>query len=492
MDRRLLVALTLSLPLASAAGCASLLGDFTTDDRALTDGGADDSSRDAAVDSTRDGAPDAVPPDGDADGSPAANPHAVVQISAGGGTACARTADGLLYCWGENGVGQVGDGTQENRLLAVRVARDSTGAPFANIVEMDVGKVHVCARDRYRYFYCWGDDDFAQLGDGRYNADGGGIGQSDSGAFLGNVRSTTPLKNNMRGTAPVQIAVGGLHSCLVDDPLLDAGLNLSCWGSNAAGELGHDVGTNGDVTPKAGLSFPVGPNPSGDQNAARDLTQVSLGPFTGCYLRPGGTVWCWGSDPSTNGSSPVPAEVPGPGNVGVLANMLEVSARSSLHACARDTTPSGNVWCWGINNSGELGTGAPIGTGARSHAVQVTVSSVRQIVVADGNSCVVVGAQGDAVCWGSNAHGQLGHENLGDRDCTGNGTPCDPTPQRVGTLGDAGEPLRGVAELAMGTDFVCARKADGTVWCWGSGARGQLGDGQGKDSFVPVEVRGLP
>lgn len=453
MRRRLLAAVGGALGLVATAGCVSLLGDFD-----VAAGGGSDAG--GGVDGSRDGQPppgddgggsdapgmgDAMPDGGGVADADAGDPHRVVEISAGlGGTVCALTLDGLVYCWGANGAGQVGDGTRTDRTQAVRVQKDSSGAQFANIVEVSAGALHVCARDEYRYYYCWGDDDVGQLGDGRYNTDGG---LYDGG--LGAVVSLVPQKLSLRGDGPVQIVSGAFHSCVVDDPHLDAGLNLECWGSNTGGELGHDPGTNGDVTASLGnLQMPANPTPLGTTNSARDLSDVWLGMFFGCYLRPDGSVWCWGSNnsqvlgnPSGNDTS-TPVEVHGPSNVGYLTNMLEVSARAQLHACARDTTPSGNVWCWGGDDYGEIGMGGSVGTGAASAPVQVQVSNVRQIAIGAYFSCAIIGAQGEVACWGSNSRGQLGHVNLADQTCTGTQTPCDPNPTLVGSMNDGGPRCR--------------------------------------------------
>ena len=63
----------------------------------------------------------------------------------------------------------------------------------------------------------------------------------------------------------------------------------------------------------------------------------------------------------------------------------------------------------------------------------------------------------------------------------GNGSP---TPTVV-------EGLTDVAEIRAGAQYACARRSDGTVWCWGSGAKGQLGDGAATSSDAPVQVAGV-
>ena len=51
---------------------------------------------------------------------------------------------------------------------------------------------------------------------------------------------------------------------------------------------------------------------------------------------------------------------------------------------------------------------------------------------------------------------------------------------------------RNVVAVAPGMRHICARKTDGTVWCWGKNDRGQLGDGTKVDRAFPVKVTGLP
>jgi alpha-tubulin suppressor-like RCC1 family protein len=58
-------------------------------------------------------------------------------------------------------------------------------------------------------------------------------------------------------------------------------------------------------------------------------------------------------------------------------------------------------------------------------------------------------------------------------------------PQEVTTLGT------GAVQIVAGAFHTCARKDDGTVWCWGHNEYGQLGDGTTADSVVPVEVTAL-
>jgi alpha-tubulin suppressor-like RCC1 family protein len=81
-------------------------------------------------------------------------------LALGGYHSCGLTADGMAYCWGANGSGQLGDGTYEERDTPVAV---STPMRFASL---SLGDFHSCGRTRGGAVYCWGADSSGQLGDG--------------------------------------------------------------------------------------------------------------------------------------------------------------------------------------------------------------------------------------------------------------------------------------------------------------------------------------
>lgn len=80
----------------------------------------------------------------------------VVELDAGGGHYCARTSAGTAACWGHNNAGQVGDGTTAMRVEPVFLN-------LSSVEEIAVGKSHSCARAQGR-LYCWGSNDRGQVG----------------------------------------------------------------------------------------------------------------------------------------------------------------------------------------------------------------------------------------------------------------------------------------------------------------------------------------
>ena len=98
------------------------------------------------------------------------------------------------------------------------------------------------------------------------------------------------------------------------------------------------------------------------------------------------------------------------------------------------------------------------------------------------HACAVVAA-GTVFCWGSNEFGETG--SAPTTQTCGSNSACIPTPTEVAGLLD-------VVEVRAGTYSTCARKHDGTVWCWGRNQEGQLGHAPSSmDNFVPQQVMGV-
>jgi alpha-tubulin suppressor-like RCC1 family protein len=467
---------------ASVTACTSLLGGLPDGTLLGADGGATDGTigvdatnpSDSAIDaaSADDGASDGGSSDGDGGAV-----DKVVQISAGGASACAVTSAGALYCWGTNQNGAVGDGTTTTRSAAVRITKDVTGAELGPVAQVSAGMMHVCAALKDGAVYCWGDDSAGQLGDGMNLVDSG----------VSALQQHAPKK--VAGVTAAFVESGFLHSCV---PSMNG---YTCWGSNGAGELGHKPGQSGDqpVTGFAGYANSV------PQAGAQvpGSTQASLGMMFSCATTPpSDNVLCWGANASgqlgdleagTN-STPIPVRV---GVIGLMAASKEVAASALYHACAIDK--QGTLYCWGGAGAGELGPGVSVGN-TLSYAVQV-MSGVSHVSVAKFTTCIT-DATFHVQCWGGNEFGQLGHDPSMDPipSCHDNGGPCNPTPTTLKVAG--GGAFGPAVAISVGYNYVCALKDDATVWCWGQNSGGQLGNGQGGvdagPSYAPVLVVGLP
>ena len=198
---------------------------------------------------------------------------------------------------------------------------------------------------------------------------------------------------------------------------------------------------------------------------------LSAGTYHTCHLDSAGKVKCWGLNyfgqlgTAPNEAPRVPVEVSG------FGNPVSAVATGEHHSCA--LTSSGSVWCWGRNDSGQLGNN----TKDMKHSpTQVTglSSAVVALAAGCGHTCAVT-SSGGLLCWGANYRGQVGDNGSTDRK----------TPTQVSGL------TSGVVAVSAGCDHTCAVTGGGEVLCWGRNAVGELGIGETSEPRrTPTQVSG--
>lgn len=197
----------------------------------------------------------------------------VAAIAAGGRHTCALTSSGGVKCWGSNGYGQLGDGTNTQRSTSVDVAGLGSG-----VVAITAGEYHTCALTSASGVKCWGYNSSGRLGDGT------------------STNRSTPVDVTGLGSVVSSIAAGGPHTCA-----LTAGGGVKCWGDNTLGQLG-----DGTTSSK---STPVGVTGLGS-----GVATIAAGGLHSCALTHGGGVKCWGDNTTGQlGTNPgwTPADVSG-------------------------------------------------------------------------------------------------------------------------------------------------------------------------------------
>jgi hypothetical protein len=239
------------------------------------------------------------------------------------------------------------------------------------------------------------------------------------------------------------VAADASYSCAIDSYN-----ELYCWGQNTNYQLG--LGDNTDR-----------PEPT---LVASNWKTVALGASHTCGIKPAGTLWCWGDNGVGQvGNGDSGSDVTLPTQIGAGTDWASVAA-SVDHSCAIKT--GGQLYCWGYNNLGQLGTGdysqslAPIQIG--------TDTDWRQVALFGSHSCAIK-TGGGLYCWGDNTNGQLGHGL----------SPNAPTQVGADTW------------MWVDTDYdhTCGVKTDGTLWCWGNDGTEQLGNGSVESSqTAPLKV----
>ncbi len=263
----------------------------------------------------------------------------VIEATAGDKHTCSTTATGGAWCWGLNGSGQLGQGDVTGRLAPVQVKDVGGSGLLSDVATMGAGLSHTCAVKSDGSLYCWGSNGAGQIG-------------------VGTVTGTELLPLRVKGpggvgffTGAVQVDGGQQHTCAAKD---DG--TVWCWGKNDKGQLGN--GTVVDAT------TPVQVLGEGGSGALTGVVAVGTGQQHSCAVTAAGAAYCWGSnnkgelgDGTSGGSSFTPVRVLGPGGSGFLtaAKAVFEGYGSENHSCAG--LDNGQVWCWGLNGSAQLGDG---------------------------------------------------------------------------------------------------------------------------------------
>ncbi|WP_394835456.1 hypothetical protein LVJ94_00835 [Pendulispora rubella] len=237
-----------------------------------------------------------------------------------------------------------------------------------------------------------------------------------------------------------------------------------CWGDNSSGQLGN--GTSMRACPD-GLVCPV-------QGLDIGVDAVFGGGLAHCALRKDSTVFCWGDTVFQQNDDGVYAHhvTYSPRKMPELTNASTVGV-GLYFQCA--LTDGQNTKCYGLNNTGTLGTKSVEEGGTDHGEISGMGKQGRKLAAAQSGyfACAVTGS-GALKCWGSNAHGQLG-----------NGT-YDKAPEATTVKGLE----TNVTAVAAGTDHACA-VVSGRVKCWGRNDKWQLGSAQIEDRLEPDTVPGL-
>lgn len=255
----------------------------------------------------------------------------VVEIAAGGAHSCARLSSRQVRCWGDNLVGQLGDGTNTDRLIPVGVSG------ISDAIELATGFAHTCAVRSTDVPMCWGDNSSGQLGD-----------------------ATTTSRSKpvyvVRVFGVQGIAAGGLHTCSRDTNLATGGGDVYCWGENSSDQLGGATSST-SIPSSVSALLSVG------------VTAIAAGMKHNCVLTTGFNVpsglKCWGDNSygqlgdnsRTNRRTPVDVLSGNAVTHGLCGSAhlapTQISPGSGLCASGIPSSVVGvGPWSWTCNGSG--------------------------------------------------------------------------------------------------------------------------------------------
>jgi len=365
------------------------------------------------------------------------------QVSLSAGHSASIKTDGTLWLWGFGNNGRLGTNNTTNRSSPVQTVSAGT-----NWKQVSLGYAHSGAIKTDGTLWLWGDQGAGKLGDNT------------------TISRSSPVQTISTGNNWKQLSLGGTHSAAIKT---DGTLWL--WGCAAEGQLG-----NFDNGPGAARSSPVQTVSTGTnwKQVSLGSGQTAEGNQFSAAVKTDGTLWLWGNNDrgqlgdNTINQTPSPIQT-----ISTGTNWKQVSA-GDCHSAAVKT--DGTLWLWGGNATAELGDNTRTN---RSSPVQTVSTGANWKQVASGiSSSMSTKVDGTLWMWGENLCGKLG-----DNTTTNRSSPV----QTVSTGTNWTEECAWY-EFSGGNCHSAAIKSDGTLWLWGYGTSGQLGNNLITNRSSPVQT----
>ena len=286
----------------------------------------------------------------------------VIAITAGFYHTCALDTNGGVYCWGLNDLGQLGDGTNSQRNIAVGVLGLESG-----VISIAAGAKHTCALVDSGVVKCWGDNCEGQLGNGTTQ------------------NSSIPVNVLNLSDSIQQLSAGAVFSCgLVKDG------SAFCWGNGQNERFGKKNVERYQTPIKL-------------ENLKEPLVAIAAGDYHLCGRTTSNGAICWGALSSEFSFDPHNPLVVN----GIPEGIVQLVAGSGF-TCS--LTTNDNVKCWGDNYFGQLGNGTYLGSLDADIAMNLTADVLR-IGAGSVHACALL-FDGDLLCWGDCSAGQCGDSSI--------------------------------------------------------------------------------
>jgi alpha-tubulin suppressor-like RCC1 family protein len=333
--------------------------------------------------------------------------------------------DGTLFTWGSD----IGNGRLGNATVSITASTPVTtfagGSNWKQVsIGLDINSRHSAAIKTDGTLWSWGSAASGRLGN----------------AVVLSSTISTPVTTFAGETNWKQVSVGYNYTAAIKT---DG--TLWTWGNGTVGQLGNATTSDNISTPVT--TFAGGTN----------WKQVSAGSRFSAAIKTDGTLWVWGqgsngklgNNDTTNTSTPITTFAGG-------NNWKQVSSGGENAAAIKT---DGTLWLWGSIGNGRLGNG--VTTGIISTPITTFAGGTNWKQVSCGTDhTAAIKTDGTLWSWGSGGSGRLGNAAISNRS----------TPVTTFTGGTNWKQVDG------GSTFLTAIKTDGTLWTWGLGSSGQLGN----------------
>ncbi|MEO6109687.1 MAG: prepilin-type N-terminal cleavage/methylation domain-containing protein [Candidatus Saccharimonadales bacterium] len=242
--------------------------------------------------------------------------------------ACSIASDSKEYCWGGSNYKNFMTSTGSPSSSTVPVAWDISSVFGANPIQAVNAYANTKCVVVAGLAYCWGYASYGELGNG-------------TTSMSTSVPQAVVTTGVLSGKTVTKISTGGSNTCAI------ASGAAYCWGYGRNDDLGDGLDTDSNV--------PVAVSTAGVLSG-KTLTDISTGSNSTCALATDKKVYCWGNQAygrlgnSYGATSGLPVAVTMPG---LLATQL---SSGDTHSCMLTTT--NQIYCWGLNSSGQLGDGS--------------------------------------------------------------------------------------------------------------------------------------
>jgi hypothetical protein len=355
-----------------------------------------------------------------------------------GQSVCWWDANGYFKCWGYNGAGGLGDGTNTSRNTAQLTTPSATSAANAVVAYATSGYGSTCLVTSGGAVYCSGYNSGYELGNGA-------------------TTPTTTFAANSTLTSGIASITSVPQGCCA----INTSGSLYCWGTPYGSYLFNNVSSSTSVTTPT-LS-----------NLTANVTRIIGGNASICSLNATYTVSCWGTQRELGGPGTILNNWGGSATTVAGASSPIYLAGSGDSYCVINL--AGTVSCFGDYWNGDFGNGASANGVASFVSAMTGVTTASQIACAGGSgyntqiasevcgSCCVLLGNGSVQCAGYNSYGALGQGSTGG---AANATPLAVTGlSSVVALQSFGSPMSGVSGNVAG---FCAITLSGGVTCWGA------------------------